>query len=91
MILLGADFVVVLLPVQVHQVQFVNQAHALEQVDGAVDGGSVDIRIALASLLQQPLRIQMRIRVLNGFNHGAALWRQPHTLRLDFTEQFAPL
>src|ERR1700730_9535223 len=49
---LWTPFVVMLLALHVHQVELVDQAMTLEQIDGAVDGDPVDLRINLAGFAQ---------------------------------------
>jgi hypothetical protein len=44
--------VVVLLTLDVHQVQFVNQPASLKQRNRSIDGGAVDIRILFSGHLQ---------------------------------------
>ena len=45
MVPLGATFVIMLLALQVHEVEFVNQAVAFQEIQRAVDGHAIDLRI----------------------------------------------
>ncbi len=87
MFLLRPDLVVVFLPLNVHKIQLINHPHALEQIDGPVNGGPVDIRIALAGLLQQSGSIQMTGGVLDGLNERAPLRSQADSPALNCIEQ----
>ena len=49
---LGATLVEMLLSLHVHEVEFVDQAVALEQAEGAVDGDAINQGVEFASLAQ---------------------------------------
>ncbi len=73
MLLLGSDFVVVFFALDVHEVEFVDHAHALEEFDGAVDGGAVDIGVALAGLPEEAGGIEMAGGFLDGLDECPTL------------------
>lgn len=73
MLFLGSDFVVVLFALDVHEVKLVDHAHALQEVNGAVDGGSVNVGVALACLLEQARRVKMAGRFLNRLDECSTL------------------
>ena len=74
-----------------HQIEFVDQATLFQQVEGAIDGGPIDARIARPSHRQQSRRVNMSFRPLNRFNEDPALGGYPHPLRNEFPHQRAPL
>ena len=53
MVFLRLDFVVVLLPIEVHEIKFIDQAHPLQQFKRSVDGRAIEIRLTLPSQGQQ--------------------------------------
>lgn len=65
--------VVVFLTAQMHQVEFVHQAMLLEQLQGSIYGGAVDVRIAPACLLEQVNSIQVNRGFLNGLDQRLTL------------------
>ena len=81
-VLLGLDLEVVLLTVQVHQIEFVNHAQLLQQLDGAIHGCAVNIGVTFAGQLQQARCVQMGRCLLYGLDQSAALPSQPHCLWL---------
>lgn len=52
-ILLGSDLVVVLFPIQMHEIEFVNESQPLQLLDGPVHGGAVDTWLSLSSQREQ--------------------------------------
>jgi len=86
MLLLGLDFVIVLFAVEMHQVQFVDQAQLFEQLDGSVNRSLIDIRIPLARHVQQACCVQMGSRLLNGLNQSAPLRSQPDPSGFHFIQ-----
>ena len=65
-IALRTPFVEVLFALHMHQVEFVNQAMALEQAEGAINGDAINPWIKLACLAQDLTGIKM---LLCGFHH----------------------
>src|SRR6267143_1746775 len=64
---LRATFVVVFLTFQVHQIKFVDQAVALEQLEGPVHRNPVDLRIEPAGMAQDLTGVEM---LLGSFPHA---------------------
>jgi hypothetical protein len=89
MVLPGLDFVVMLFAVQVHQIELIDHAQPFEQLERPVHRSSINVRIPLASKLQEALCIQMSCGLLNGRDEGATLGSQPYSSGLYFTQQFA--
>jgi hypothetical protein len=69
-------FVEVLVAAQVEQVQFVNQAVAFEQVDGAVDGHAVDARVELLRAIENRSGVEMALGVVHHLEENFSLARQ---------------
>src|SRR5438552_18643124 len=67
MVSLRPSFVEVFLALHVHQVQFVNQAVALEQTESAVDGDAVNAGIEAAGLAKNLSGVKV---LLGCFYHG---------------------
>src|SRR5215472_6971041 len=92
MIAPGPAFVEVTLALDMHQVQFVDQALPFEQADGPVDGDAVDGRIDAPRFPQDLSRIQMLFGSLNDAQDGATLPGQTdaavHQLRLEESGSF---
>ena len=59
MFLFQARFVIVLVAVMMHQVQLVHQAAGLQQLECAVDGDAVELRIFFAGELVEALGVQV--------------------------------
>ena len=76
---------------QVHQVEFVDQAEPFQELDGTVDGGAIDARLALASQIQKSGGIQVLLGALNNFDHSPALGRHPNSLGSQFVQQNAAI
>ena len=91
MVLMSFCLKVVLLAVQVHQIQFVDQAQHLKQFDRSVHCRAVNIGITLAGALQQARCIQMSRCLLNGFDQSAALRGQADPPDLQLMQQFATI
>ena len=83
----AAHLVVVLLALDVHKVQLIDQAKALEQRQRAVDGGKVDMRIFARRQLLQRLGVQVALRALNELKNYFALVRHAHTAIFQFIAQ----
>jgi len=79
MILLCLDLVIMLFTVEVHQVELIDQPHALEQLKRPVNGSAIDFGVPLAGALQKSGSVQMGICTLNGFDQRASLRGQTNT------------
>jgi hypothetical protein len=69
----GLCFVEVLLTVQMHQVEFINQSQPFEKFEGSVHCCTIDLAITLLGQHQQGGRIQMAVGVLDGFEQYFSL------------------
>jgi len=81
---LRSTLVVMLLALQVHEIEFIDQAVALEEVQGPVDRYTVDLGINLARMAQNLAGIEV---LLGGFDHAqnsAALPGHAHATRHQF-------
>ncbi|MGB8061347.1 MAG: hypothetical protein WCF26_05595 [Candidatus Sulfotelmatobacter sp.] len=65
MIAAGFRFVIVLLTLDVHQIQLIDQPMFLKQRNRSIDGGSIDIPILFPGNLQQRSDIEVPRGVLN--------------------------
>jgi hypothetical protein len=83
MVFLCLDLVVMFFSVEVHQVQLIDQSHALQQLKRPVDGRAINLGIPLASPRQQGGRVQMGICTLNGFDQRAPLRGQTNASRFQ--------
>jgi len=88
MVILCFDLVIMLLAIEVHQIEFVDHAQLLKQLDGSVNRRAIDIGITLAGLPQQARCVKMRRCLLDGFDQCATLRRQPYTASFHLTQQF---
>lgn len=73
MIALGTAFVVVLLALHVHKIEFVDQAVAFEQADSAVHGHTVDLGIEFAGFAQDLAGVEVLLGRFHDREDGAAL------------------
>ena len=73
MVLLCFDLVVVLFPIQVHQVKFINQPQLFQEFESSVHGRTIDLAISFPGQRQQGGRIQMAVGFLNGFEQYSSL------------------
>jgi hypothetical protein len=89
MIALGTTFIVVLLALQVHEVELVNQAVALEQIESAVDGHTIDLGIDPAGMAQDLAGVEVLLGGLHHTQDGATLARHAHSTRHQFGLQAA--
>ena len=71
-------FVEVLVAAQVEQVELVDQAVALEQVEGAVDGHAVDARIEFLRAIENGAGVEVALGVVHDFEQDFSLARQAH-------------
>jgi hypothetical protein len=91
MVLLCLDLVVVFLTVEVHQVELIDQPHALEQLKRPVDGGTINLGVPLASSRQQGCSVKVGICKLNGFDQRASLRGQTNASGFYLIEQITAL
>ena len=80
----GLHFVKMFFAFEMHEVELIHQPQSLQKIDGAINGGSIDIGLPLAGELEQRVRIQMLFRVLNDFNYGPALRGHSDTFGAQF-------
>ena len=66
-------FVEVLVAAQVQEIEFVNQAVALEQVKGAVNGDAVDAGINFLRAFQYRSGVQVAFRIVHDFEEDFSL------------------
>lgn len=66
-IALGASFVEMLLPLHVHEIEFINQSMSLQQAKRAVNGNAVNPRIQFAGVAQNLRGVKM---LLSGFHNA---------------------
>jgi hypothetical protein len=82
----GTSLVEMPLALNVHQVQFVNQALSFQQADGPVHGNAVDLGIDAARFAQNLSGIEMLLGGFDNAQDGSTLAGQPyaavHELRL---------
>src|ERR1700730_5819772 len=69
--------VVMPVPAQMQQIQLINQSLFFEEVNRAVNGYEVHIRINLARTLQNLVHIEMLLRVIHDLQYHASLPRHP--------------
>ena len=79
-LLFQARFVIVLVPVVVHEVQLVHQPAGLEQLQRPVDRDAVDFGILLARQLVETLGIQVLAGLIDQIQQNLPLPRQPDSL-----------
>lgn len=72
---LRASFIVVLLSLHVHQIEFVHEAVTFEQVESAVHRDAVNLWVESAGPAQQLRRIKMLLGYLNHAENSTALTR----------------
>src|ERR1700677_529181 len=87
MVFLRLDLVIMLFSVEVHQVELIDQPQALKQLQGAVDGRTIDIGVPLAGARQESGCIKMRVCSLDGFDQRAPLRGQPNPPRFYLIQQ----
>jgi hypothetical protein len=71
----------VLLALHVHEIELVNQAVALKQLQSAVHGNSIDSGVELAGMAQELRGVEMLLGVFDHAENGAALPRQAKATR----------
>jgi hypothetical protein len=77
----------VLLAVQVHQVEFINQAQPFEKFECPVHRCTIYLVITLPGQRQQGSRIQVTVGFLNGFDQDFSLARDADTPQGQFLKQ----
>lgn len=88
---LRAPLVVVLLALHMHEVEFVDQALALEQVNGAIDGDTIDLGVEFAGLAQNLAGIEMLLGGFHDGEDGTALAGHAEAARHEFRLQASGL
>ena len=86
MVALGLYLVVVLFTLQMHEVEFVDQAQLLKELDCAINSGAVDVRLPPAGKFDQRAGIEMLLCFLNGLAKRRALRGQTNTSGTWFSE-----
>ena len=71
-------FVEVLVAAQVEQVELVDQAVALEHVQGAVDGDAMDARVEFLRAIQDGAGIEVALGIVHDLEQDFSLARQAH-------------
>ena len=79
MLLFAPRLVVVLLARMMHQVKLVNQTAFLQELQRAVHGDAVQLRIALAGELAEAIGIEMFAGFVEKIEQDFALAREAHT------------
>ena len=82
-LLLRARFVVVLVAVPVHQIEFVDQAGVLQRLDGAVDGDAIQLGVPLERQFVQPFDVQVPAGLVDQVEQHSALSREPESALLE--------
>jgi hypothetical protein len=68
----------VLAAAQMKQVELVDQAVAFQQIEGAVDGDSVDARVEFLRSIEDGARVEMALGVVHDLENHFPLARQAH-------------
>src|ERR1700677_2635219 len=84
MIFLRLYFVVVLFTIEVHEVQFIDQTQALQEIKSSIDSGAVNVGIPAPSLREKGVRSR------EGFNKSGSLRREANSTSLYLIQQLAP-
>jgi hypothetical protein len=82
---LRAAFVKMFLSLHVHEIEFVDQAVALQQSEGAIYGDAVDLGIELAGLAQDLAGIEMLFGGFDDAEDGATLMGHAQAARHQFS------
>jgi hypothetical protein len=91
MVHVGFGFVEVFLPVQMHQIQLINQPHFLEKVNRSVHGCPVNLPVTLPCQRQQRGGVQVAIRLLDRFDQDFPLPGNADATERQFLEQRATI
>jgi hypothetical protein len=73
MIALGTALVEVLLPLHMHEIEFIHQAMAFEQAQGSIDRNAVDAGVNLSCFAKQLTGVEVSSCCLNDLKNSAAL------------------
>jgi hypothetical protein len=68
----------VLFAIEMHQIEFIDQAQMLKERDGSIDRRTVDVAVLLLGGLQEPGSIEMPGRLLNDADQQAPLGSYAH-------------
>lgn len=66
-------FIVVAIAAEVEEIEFVNEALLLEEIDGAVDGDEMDGGIDLLGAAEDLVHVEMALGVVHDLEKNAAL------------------
>ena len=80
-------FVEMAIAAKVEQIELVNQAVALQEIDRTVDGDSCDVGVDFLRALEDFTGIEMAARRLHHLEKHAALAREPDPARAQFALQ----
>ena len=83
----GLRLIEVLLAIEMHQVQLVDQPQLLQELQRAIYRRPVDSGIALLRLLQERCRIQMPLGVLDDLNQHPSLRSNANSVCCQLLEQ----
>ena len=78
--LLAPRFVVVLLAGLMHEIQLVHQAAFLQQLQRAVDGDAIQLRVLFLRQLIETFRVEMLARLVDEVEQDLPLARQTHAV-----------
>jgi hypothetical protein len=76
---LAACLIIVLLTGLVHQIEFIDEAAFLEQLERSIDGDAIELRILFLRQLEETLGIQMLPGFVDQVEEDFALPGEPHT------------
>jgi hypothetical protein len=71
-------FIEMLVATQVQQIEFIDQAVAFQQIDGAVDGHAMDARVKLLRAVQNGAGIEMALGAVHHLEQNFSLTGQAH-------------
>jgi len=74
-----------------HQVELINEAVALEEIEGAIDSGAIDVGLALAGESEQSSGVEVLVGALDDFEEDAALGGDANAFACKFLEERAAL
>jgi hypothetical protein len=87
MIHIRLHFVEVLLTVQVHQVEFINQPKFFQKFQSPVHGRPIDLTVTFSRKRQQGSRVQVAFRFLNRFQQDLSLSGDAYAPPCQFLEE----
>jgi hypothetical protein len=76
-LLLEASFVIVLVAIVMHQVQLIDKAAGFEELEGAIDGDAVELRVFFATELIELVGIQVLAGLIDEIEQDFALAGEP--------------